>query len=181
MTSLYTTASEVHYDTLEEGTGDFKPLLHQPSKCQVRTFVVSLVILLLSFLASCSFLIYDHFKYKDTTPPHDVQVWRDTAAIVAFSTSVLFLAFTTIYMYRKGLKDWRLLVVLGLYIICLAWWGVYHWHYTTHHVSPPEALYVLKMIAMSYVIFITVVVILMVILSSPRECCMFLLCCGLAG
>ena len=180
MTSLYTTASDTHYDTLEEGIGGDLLLLRQPSKCQTRAFVMTLVILLLSFLSSSTFLIYDHFKYKDTSPPHEVQVWQDTAAIVAFSTAVLFLAFSTIYMYRKGLKDWRILVVLGFYTICLAWWGVYHWHYTTHHISPPEVLYVLKMFAMSYVIFVTAVVILMVVLSNPQECCMFLFCCGLA-
>jgi len=144
------------------------------NKCYkyILTFFIALLIII--FLLSSCFLLYDHLTYTNKVPPSNIQIWRDISSIIV----LVFMGLFTIgmsYLFWKE-RQYLILVVLGLYFFSGIFWGFYHFYYTIHQHKPSDTISILHLCSIIYSITITILVLVYACWQNPELCLVFCLC-----
>lgn len=125
------------------------------------------------FIASFVFLLWDHFTYKDITPPIVVAFFRDFFAILLVACILLLCWKMSTLLNRQAWK-W----ILGmLYVICAIYWGWCHFYYSSglNRHEMPNVVNILKVVSMIYVFVASVCMTIYLVSHGDAVCCLFLL------
>lgn len=144
---------------------DDESLVFRDRWCQWKWVWGGLTILFA--LAGFIFLIWDHVKYQDESPPKVVAVFRDLFAIPLVCLVIVLCVQIAKYLSGKD-EVWTLWIFcLVLYVACGFFWAVTQFYYDSgdHRHDMPKVVFVLKWIAMVYSCTMTVNLILIVMSS----------------
>ena len=141
-------------------------------------------------LFSGGFLMWDHVRYKDESPPVHIAVIRDICAIFLFLSLILLSVVASIIWAKKWARAQPTnstaadLWVMRMFFVALVLYAAagFHWagtygYYTLGHHAIPDVANVFRWISMVYFIVVSVIIILAVMSHLPPEviCFCFLL------
>jgi hypothetical protein len=155
---------------LDLETGGDVVYRHQPWFRRKKILVITVFVLL--FVAAFVFLLWDHFKYQDVTPPLAVQVWRDIAAVfvmlcvIGFSWQMAVVLQAPLPEVRK---EW--VFCLLVYIAAAIVWSICHFYYSygDHRHEMPQVLFIIQTLCLIYAGLITLFLFLYIMAHVPPE------------
>jgi hypothetical protein len=128
------------------------------------------------FLLTCGFLMWEHFEYKDVSPPHEIAILRDISVVLLTLSFISIIAITSyiiVKKYNDNQQDfkWNVFMVFGFTLYLASGFFslyveyYYSWGSNTH--SMPSSVEILNYISLGYFAIVTIIIVLVALSHSP--------------
>jgi len=112
------------------------------------------------------FLLWEHFVYKDESPPLAVAVFRDIFGIYLF---LMVVGIAIIVGRHVTNKNWYLVAGFILYLVCGAYWGYCHFYYAMGGHGMPSVVLGIKTFCLIYTVTVTIILLFILAAHAPPE------------
>lgn len=125
--------------------------------------------------------MWEHFAYKDVSPPHDVAILRDTSIVlitISFISIIIVSSFIVTKKYRnqqdtpQDLK-WNVFmaVVFALYLASgvFSLYVEYYYSWGSNRHSIPSSVEILNYISLGYFAIVTIIIVIVALAHAPPE------------
>jgi len=163
----------------------------QRNSCKKRTV---LIFSSLIFLSMCGILTWEHFAYKDVSPPDQIAVLRDICAVLLTFSLVIFVVIggiiwskryvrmrETVYQTEQQRQDdlcaIRTLMIGGIFYLIAGLHIVasqFYYSWGRHHHIMPLVVEIINYISMAYFAMVTILILVAIIFTAPGEVCCLL-------